>query len=209
MTPLRIDVADLLAHGTARRELEVATPLSGLAGSAARVADDEPVVLEVVLERISDGIVVRGSVTTRWRADCSVCLAELEQPLALRVNELFEPEPLEGDTYPIEGHEIDLEQLVRDTVILELPLAPVCADTGAPACAEAPERPAESPPASPELADPRWAPLSELHLPDTDQGEAASGVSEGERRDLASERVSARRPALSRMARPATSEREK
>jgi len=164
MTPLRIDVADLLAHHTARRDLRVTVTLEGLAGSAARVPDDEPVALEVVLERISDGIVVRGAVATRWQADCSVCLAELEQPLALRVNELFEPEPLEGDTYPIEGHEIDLEQLLRDTVILELPLAPVCVDTGAPACAGDAGPRAESPPAAPDLADPRWAPLSQLDL---------------------------------------------
>jgi len=167
MTPLRIDVADLLAHRAARRELELAASLEGLAGTAARVADDQPVALELALERISDGIVVRGTLSTRWRADCSVCLADLEQPLALQVNELFEPEPLEGDTYPIEGHEIDLEQLVRDTVILELPLAPVCADTGAPACADDSERPVE--PSSPDqgssdLADPRWAPLSRLDL---------------------------------------------
>jgi uncharacterized protein len=164
MTPLRIDVADLLAHRTARREIELAADLVGLAGSAARVADDQPVELELVLERISDGIIVRGALTTRWRADCSVCLTELEQPLTLRVNELFEPEALEGDTYPIEGDEIDLEQLVRDTVILELPLAPVCADTGAPACADDSERSAEPPPPSPDLTDPRWAPLSQLDL---------------------------------------------
>jgi uncharacterized protein len=163
MTPLRIDVADLLAHRTARREIELTAPLVGLAGSAARVADDQPVELELVLERISDGIVVRGALTTRWRADCSVCLTELEQALTVRVNELFEPAAIDGETYPIEGDTIDLEQLVRDTVILELPLAPVCADTGAPACADDSARPAEPAP-PPDLADPRWAPLSELDL---------------------------------------------
>jgi uncharacterized protein len=159
MTALRIDVADLLAHRTARREVEVAAPVEGLAGSAARVADEEPVVLELVLERISDGIVVRGTLTTRWRAECSLCLAELEEPLSLPVNELFEPDPLEGDTYPIDGDQIDLEQLVRDTVILELPLAPVCADTGVSPCADESQAEAQPPP-----PDPRWAALSQLDL---------------------------------------------
>src|SRR6266511_3821262 len=150
MTALRIDVADLLAH---------------------RVSHDEPVALDLVLERISDGIVVRGSLTTHWRAECSNCLTGLENPLSLDVNELFEEDPLEGDTYPIEGHEIDLEQLVRDTVILELPLAPICADTGAPACVDEAAPRAESPPPE-DLADPRWAPLSQLDLSEPNQGEA-------------------------------------
>lgn len=163
MTALRIDVADLLAQRTSRREVALSAPVEGLAGAAARVADDEPVALELVLERISDGIVVRGTLTTRWRSECSVCLTDLEQPLSLGVNELFEPEPLEGDTYPIEDHEIDLEQLVRDNVILELPLAPVCADTGAPACVDE-SKPAADPAPASDLADPRWAPLSQLDL---------------------------------------------
>jgi len=159
MTALRIDVADLLTHPSARRELGLAVPLEGLVGSAARVAGDEPVVVDLVLERIPDGIVVRGTLTTRWEAECSVCLTTLSHSLTLAVGEMFEPEPLEGDTYPIEGHEIDLEQLVRDMVVLELPLAPVCADIGRPACAEALVPAAASP--SP---DPRWAALSELEL---------------------------------------------
>ena len=37
--------------------------------------------------------------------------------------ELYEPHPVDdGDTYPLEGHELDLEQLVRDALVLELPL---------------------------------------------------------------------------------------
>ncbi len=159
MTALRIDVADLLAHRTTRREVALSATVEGLIATAARVGDDEPVALGLVLERISDGIVVRGTLATRWRADCSVCLDPLEQPLSLGVNELFEPEPLEGDTYPIEEHEIDLEQLVRDNVILELPLAPVCSDTGAPPCVDPADSRAEPPP-----PDPRWAPLSQLDL---------------------------------------------
>src|SRR5688572_2097155 len=133
MTALRIDVADLLARPAGRREVRLTAPVEGLAGSAAGVPG--PVALDLVLERISDGLVVRGTLTAAWLAQCSVCLADLRAPLSLTVGELFEPEPLEGDTYPIEGHQIDLEQLVRDAILLELPLAPTCADTGAPPCA--------------------------------------------------------------------------
>jgi len=156
---LRIDVADLLTHRASRRGVHLEAPLDSLAGSAARVPDDEPVVLDLVLERVSDGVVVRGTVRAVWRGTCGVCLSDLEHTLTPAVGELFEPEPVEGDTYLLEGHEIDLEQLVRDVVLLELPLAPTCETTGRGPCA--PDVPAEAEPPPP---DPRWSALSELDL---------------------------------------------
>jgi uncharacterized protein len=154
MSGLRIDVADLLAHPGARRTVTLAETLDGLAAGAARV--EAPVEAEVTLERIPEGILVRGRLRTRWSAECSSCLRELAQPLDVGVDELFEPDPVEGETYPIAGHELDLEQLVRDTVVLELPLAPHCVEACAP---DAPVGVADEPD-----IDPRWAALSELEL---------------------------------------------
>ena len=158
MSGLRIDVADLLAHPGTRRDVRVSAPLADLAGSAARVV--EPVDLAVTLERIPDGIVVRGTVRTRWQSQCSYCLTNLDEPIELHVDELFESHPVEGETYPIEGHEIDLEQLARDTVLLELPLAPHCAT---PCASDTPGPETEAPSAS-DRTDPRWAALSELEI---------------------------------------------
>jgi uncharacterized protein len=158
MSGLRIDVADLLAHAGARRDVAVTAVLADLGGSAARVA--ESVTVTAHLERIPDGIVVRADVEATWQAQCSYCLRDLEEPTHLHADELFEAAPIEGETYPIVGHEIDLEQLVRDTVLLELPLAPHCAE---PCLAEADpgvvaDDAADTPP------DPRWAALSELEI---------------------------------------------
>ena len=158
ITALRIDVADLLSKPAARRPVHLEVPVEGLAGSAARVPDDEPIVLDLMLERVPEGIVVRGTVRTRWRAACSVCLTEIDQDLTLDVNELFEAEAVEGDTYPLVGHQIDLEQLVRDSVLLELPLAPTCESIGRDPCTNEDADRQPSPP------DPRWSVLSELDL---------------------------------------------
>lgn len=156
---LRIDVADLLTHPAARRTVHLEARVDELAGSAARVPDDEPVVLDLVLERVPDGVVVRGTVRADWRGACSLCLTDLEHTLSKDVSELYEPDPVEGDTYPLEGHQIDLQQLVRDVVLLELPLAPTCETTSRGPCATdlVPEQ--EPPP-----PDPRWSALSELDL---------------------------------------------
>ena len=132
--------------------------------------------LDLLLEWVHDGIVARGTVEARWDAECSTCLRELSAELAVDVGELFEHSPVDGETYPIDGHEIDLEQLVRDAVLLELPLAPTCESLGLPESAAIDlAAPTAAPPTNePELADapllddepidPRWAALSELEL---------------------------------------------
>lgn len=158
MSGFRIDVADLLTHAGARREVTVTHTLEGLGANAASV--DGPVTVIAQLERIPDGIVVRADVEATWRGQCSYCLGGLEETLHLHADELFEPAPVEGETYPIEGHEIDLEQLVRDTVLLELPLAPHCAEP----CLPEADPGASADESADTPSDPRWAALSELEI---------------------------------------------
>jgi uncharacterized protein len=156
MSSFRIDVADLLSSARARRPVHLTEPVEDLVGSAAAIVD--PVVLDLDLERISEGIVVRGRVSATWRGDCSRCLGPLTHPLDVHVDELFEPDPVLGETYPIEGHELDLDQLVRDALLLELPLAPQCIPPCAPALISDDDTEDSS------VLDPRWAALSELEI---------------------------------------------
>jgi uncharacterized protein len=167
MSGLRIDVTDLLGHQGARREVALDVALDDLGGTSARIT--APVHATLVLERIPDGIVARGTVESTWRAECSICLRELEQPMRVSVNELFEADPVEGETYPIDGAEIDVEQLVRDALLLDLPLAPHCEAPCEPVAVSVGVTPADTPPTDPDSAtgqprDPRWAALSELDL---------------------------------------------
>jgi uncharacterized protein len=154
MSSFRIDVADLLRRPGARRSVRLAEPVEGLAGSAAAVVG--PVAVALDLERVSEGIVVRGTVSARWQAECSRCLGPVTHPVEVHVDELFEPHPVPDETYLLDGHELDVEQLLRDAVLLELPLAPHCDPPCSPAgLADA---------APPDEVDPRWAALSELEL---------------------------------------------
>ena len=168
MSSLRIDVADLLAHAGARRQLHLDAPVEGLFLSDVRV--DQPLVLDLVLERVPEGIVVRGTVHARWDAECGTCLRELSADVEVSVSELFERVPVDGETYPIEGHELDLEQLLRDAVLLDLPLVATCATVGLAECRAAVPglldsvEGAEDATADDAPTDPRWAVLSELDL---------------------------------------------
>ena len=161
MSGLRIDVADLLAHPGSRRAVDLAVTLDDLAGSSVRVPG--PVAMALDLERIPDGIVVRGDIGCTWAGECSTCLVPLERDLVVHVDELFEADPVEGETYPVEGHEIDLEQVVRDAVLLDLPLAPHCEGPCVDPCVDSPGA-GVAEPASTTAPDPRWAVLSDLEI---------------------------------------------
>jgi DUF177 domain-containing protein len=164
MSDLRIDVADLLTHPGARRPLRRPVSADDLATRAARV--EEPVELDLVLERVPDGIVARGVLRARWSGDCVICLRGLEDDVEVAVGELFEDQPIDGETYQLLGHVIDLDQLVRDAVLLELPLAPTCATTGGAACRPAalPDERDDTDDGDASPVDPRWAALSDLDL---------------------------------------------
>lgn len=172
MSGLRIDVTDLLARNGARREVTIDQALDDLHGTSARI--EAPIHVDMVLERIPDGVVARGSMDATWLAQCSVCLRDLEQPMTVAVDELFEKDPIEGETYPLEGVELDLEQVARDALILELPLAPHCETPCAPAVvppgvvlSTEPNDESDDPgdeSDAPASGDPRWSVLSELEL---------------------------------------------
>jgi uncharacterized protein len=158
MSGFRIDVADLLTHSGFRRDVSLSVPLDDLGVGTWRI--DGPIDLALTLERIPDGIVVRGTVRATWSAECSICLSEVSRELTLGVDELFEKSPLEGDTYPIDDHELDLEQLTRDALLLELPLAPRCdADCAAPDAVGVTVSDGRA-----GRTDPRWAALDDLDL---------------------------------------------
>jgi uncharacterized protein len=165
MSALRQNVADLLHRPGSRRGIHLEEPVPGLVSTGAGVADDEPVVVDLLLERVPEGIVVRGTARARWTAACSRCLRPVGGEVAPELRELFEPEPLDGETYPLEHEHIDLALPVRDAVLLELPLAPLCREECAGLCPVCGADRNDDPCAcEQDTTDPRWAALSQLEL---------------------------------------------
>src|SRR5438309_1564756 len=161
--PFLVNVGVLLRHVGSRHREERTGPMSGLAVSASRVPEGAEVAVEVVLESVHGGILATGVVRAPWVAECRRCLGEARGEVAAQVRELFEPDTDLEETYALTGDQLDLEPLARDAVVLELPLAALCAEgclglcptcganlnQGSCACA-------------PAGADPRWGPLDVL-----------------------------------------------
>jgi len=157
--PLDVGVSELLRRPGTQREFEVAAELDGLRISSAAVPDGAEVRGRFTIEAISDhAVTVKGDVVAPWTGECRRCLRKIDGDLTARVEEIFETHPVEGETYPMENDRVDLEPLVRDAVLLALPLAPLCEAT----CA-GPEPDAHPIGAGDEPAvDPRWSALGEL-----------------------------------------------
>lgn len=122
-----IDVRDLLGQPGSARAAHVRGSLEEIGTEVAGIPADAPLEADLLLESVVEGILVTGHLRGRMQLRCARCLKEFEAPLEVDVSEMFVtvPDP-EGDDYPLdpEGF-LELEQMVRDTVGLELPFSPL------------------------------------------------------------------------------------
>ena len=162
-SPFLINVTPLLRGGSARSQV-IRGPLEDLEVSGSRVIPGSEVVTEVTFEPAGGAAVnVRATVSFEWEGPCRRCLGEVMGTSSIDVVETFEENFNEGETYPLVHSEVDLEQMVREAVLPELPQAPLCSEDCQGLCPECGANRNEGPcghEGAP--ADPRWAALDEL-----------------------------------------------
>jgi uncharacterized protein len=170
--PLVVGITDIRRQPGTRRHVEREVVLPELAISTARVPDDAEIGLDLELEALSNGLVATGTITVPWEGECRRCLGVVRSETVAEIREIFELRPVEGETYAMADDTVDLEPMVRDAVLLTLPLAPLCGDDCKGPAPEAfptvveddtePSGPGDEPSDAP--ADPRWAALDALHF---------------------------------------------
>jgi uncharacterized protein len=161
--PFVVNVADLVNRPGARRRERVVGTLSDLQVGNASVPADGEVSVEVLLEWVTDGVLASGATRAPWVGDCRRCLGPVGGELRIEFRELFEADARDGETYPLRKDHLDLAPLAREVLLLDLPLAPLCAADCkglCPTCgADLNQGDCEC---VVELADPRWAALDVL-----------------------------------------------
>ena len=146
----------------------------GLSVSTARVVSGAEVVIDGTIESIPEGVVVDATVTVPWNGECRRCLRDIDGTESVAIREIFESRPTEGDTWPLDGDELDLAPMLRDIVLLALPLAPLCSeDCQGPAPDLFPALTTDEDPShlgsdDDQPRDPRWAALDVLRLEPSD-----------------------------------------
>ncbi|MDQ4089084.1 MAG: DUF177 domain-containing protein [Actinomycetota bacterium] len=166
MKPFVVNISDLVDRPGARRrervEGRLAEPVT-VVDSTLRT--EVPVVVDALLEWVSDGLLVTGTVEGAWEGPCRRCLNPVQGTLRAEVQELFESKPTDDDSYRLGHDSVNLEPLARESLVLDLPLAPLCREDCQGLCAtcgaDLNQGACDCPPVE---ADARWAALDVLRL---------------------------------------------
>jgi uncharacterized metal-binding protein YceD (DUF177 family) len=167
--PWAVDLRELGRRAGSMLEVERALPApAGWRVELIGVPEGAQVELRLRLESVMEGVLVSGEADVPVVGSCARCLEPVEDTLELDLQELFaysgsttEATSEEDEVRRIEGDHLDLEPMVRDAVVLALPLAPVCADDCRGLCVGCGQRLDDLPPDhTHEVIDPRWAGLA-------------------------------------------------
>lgn len=126
-----VDVHDLLGHPGKARTVDLLGTIDGLATELVAVPDDAMLGGPLSLESVIEGVFVAGTITGTWRLRCARCLTEVTRPFTVEIAELVtpiasDPEDADDDGYTIVDEQIDIDQIVRDAIGVEMPFAPLC-----------------------------------------------------------------------------------
>ncbi|MFF2850424.1 YceD family protein [Streptomyces sp. NPDC058001] len=154
-----------------------------------------PVQLDLRLESVMEGVLVTGTVRATAEGECVRCLEPLELTLEADFQEMFSypdaddrgravARPADDvdaeqdeDRLFIEDGLFDLEPVLRDAVVLALPMQPVCQDDCPGLCSQCGVRLADDPDHHHDAVDIRWAALQGL----------ANSVQDGEKDEMSGE----------------------
>jgi uncharacterized protein len=145
--PLVVDTRELGRRPGSMREVHFPAPApEGLGVALIGVPPGAELDLDLRLESVMEGVLVSGVATMPLTGECGRCLEPVSDTLTVDLQELFAyPESGAGedddeDLARMEGDLLDLEPVLRDAVVLALPLTPLCRPDCGGLCAECGER---------------------------------------------------------------------
>ncbi|QNP69954.1 DUF177 domain-containing protein [Streptomyces roseirectus] len=161
------------------------------------VPEGAPVELELRLESVMEGVLVTGTARAQAEGECVRCLEPVELELDADFQEMFSypdadergrPKKAEPDDDAeddedrlfIEDGLFDLEPVLRDAVVLALPMQPVCQEDCQGLCSECGVRLTDEPGHHHDAVDIRWAALQGLAVSSKDsEKDEISGAETG------------------------------
>jgi len=176
-SPWVIDARTLGRRPGSLKAVRLAAPVSEPVGlEVVAVPPGAQIDLDLRLEAVAEGVLVSGTAAATAVGVCSRCLVELTEPVVAQIRELYAyPDSTTAATTDDEVERlvddlVDLEPVVRDEVVLSLPLAPLCRPHCPGLCVECGERFDDLEPGhSHEILDRRWDALREKFSTGTPQ----------------------------------------
>jgi uncharacterized protein len=164
VSPFLIPMHDLINKPGQMKELDleivVAEPLGV---GAISVVTGSIIDVSARFESVHEGILATGEVDADAEGQCSRCLDPIKLVVEVDFQELFAYSGTEEDEFLVQDDQIDLEQVIRDAVVLSLPFQPVCSADCLGLCPECGVKLAEDPNHVHDvLIDSRWNELKKL-----------------------------------------------
>jgi uncharacterized protein len=170
--PLVIDTRELGRRPGSMRVLQTTVPApADLSIEVIGVPVGAELTLDLRLESVMEGVLVSGTVVAPLTGECGRCLDPVQDELEIDLAELFAYEDSttsetaddEEDVSFMVGDFLDLEPVLRDAIVVELPLTPLCSPDCPGLCSDCGERlEVGEGPHHHEVVDPRWAALQGL-----------------------------------------------
>ena len=134
------------------------------------VPEGAEIAVDLRLEAVMEGVLASGAAVVPVEGECGRCLEPVTDEIEVEFQELFAYDDSttsetteEDETLRLAGDLLDLEPLLRDTIVLALPMTPLCREDCPGLCATCGERLAPGePPHDHPVTDPRWAALQRL-----------------------------------------------
>ncbi len=177
-----LDLADLPRSPGSERPIDLDVTLAENWGSdVAGIEAGRHVSLTGTLDSVLDGVFLSAAARAQVDAECVRCLDAVTIPVDTRIDELFlYPEAVtrakddgdeEAEELPrVTDNYIDIEQVVRDAILGDLPFSPLCREDCEGLCPDCGialrDAPADH---HHETIDPRWSALSGLASPRDDE----------------------------------------
>jgi uncharacterized protein len=124
--PLRVQVSELLRRPGSDKPLDLEVTVADLGLHDERFEATEPVAVHLSLESLTDGIVVNGRIDATWHGICRRCAMPAEGPLRSEVHELYQAVVTDPEAFELTGDQLDLEPMVREVLVLDAPVSPLC-----------------------------------------------------------------------------------
>lgn len=181
-SPLVLDTRELGRRAGSMHQVSATRPApEGIGIMSIGVPPGSDVELDLRLESVVEGVLVTGTARVQLTGECSRCLDPISDELEVDVQELFVYEPTDAfgrtrktsevddadeddEERHMVGDHLDLEPVLRDAVVLDLPLAPVCRDDCPGLCPQCGFRLEDDPEHHHDVIDPRWASLGGLRV---------------------------------------------
>ena len=115
------------------------------------------------LEALNDGIVIDGELHVPWHGVCRRCLVDTGGVQVSEVHELYQRVVTDPEAFEIVGEQLDLREVVRELILLDVPSTPLCRPDCAGLCLTCGANLNDGPCAcAASTADPRWSALDQL-----------------------------------------------